>query len=53
MPIRAGFRPTRRRQFEAGYRSFDELLGEADFVSLHPQLSPRDAPPDERRGSLR
>lgn len=26
--------------FEAGYRSFEQLLGEADFVSLHPQLSP-------------
>ena len=24
----------------AGYRSLDELLGEADFVSLHPQLTP-------------
>src|SRR6185312_5714861 len=22
------------------YRSFDDLLGESDFVSLHPQLSP-------------
>ena len=27
-------------KFEAGYRSFDDLLREADFVSLHPQLSP-------------
>jgi glyoxylate reductase len=27
-------------QFEAHCRSFDELLREADFVSLHPQLSP-------------
>jgi glyoxylate reductase len=26
--------------FAAGYRSFDDLLREADFVSLHPQLSP-------------
>ena len=26
-------------KFEAGYRSFEQLLGEADFVSLHPQLS--------------
>jgi glyoxylate reductase len=29
------------RIFEAGYRSFDDLLREADFVSLHPQLSPK------------
>ena len=28
-------------KFEAGYRGFDELLREADFVSLHPQLSPQ------------
>ena len=27
-------------KFDAGYRSFEQLLGEADFVSLHPQLSP-------------
>jgi glyoxylate reductase len=27
------------RTFDAGYRSLDDLLGEADFVSLHPQLS--------------
>ena len=26
--------------FEAGHRSFDDLLREADFVSLHPQLTP-------------
>jgi len=26
-------------KFDAGYRSFEQLLGEADFVSLHPQLS--------------
>ena len=26
-------------KFEAGYRSFEQLLAEADFVSLHPQLS--------------
>jgi glyoxylate reductase len=28
------------RTFDARYRSLDDLLGEADFVSLHPQLSP-------------
>jgi glyoxylate reductase len=28
------------KKFNAGYRSFDDLLREADFVSLHPQLSP-------------
>ncbi len=27
-------------KFDAGYRSFDDLLREADFVSLHPQLLP-------------
>jgi glyoxylate reductase len=27
-------------KFDAGYRSFEDLLREADFVSLHPQLSP-------------
>jgi glyoxylate reductase len=27
-------------KFAAGYRSFEDLLREADFVSLHPQLSP-------------
>jgi glyoxylate reductase len=27
-------------KFAAGYRGFDDLLREADFVSLHPQLSP-------------
>src|SRR5258707_12816573 len=32
--------PGEEAKFEAGYRSFDELLREADFVSLHPQLSP-------------
>jgi len=29
------------RNFDAVYRGFDDLLREADFVSLHPQLSPR------------
>jgi glyoxylate reductase len=29
------------RNFDAVYRSFDDLLREADFVSLHPQLSPQ------------
>ena len=28
------------KPFEAGYRNFDDLLREADFVSLHPQLLP-------------
>jgi glyoxylate reductase len=28
-------------KFAAGHRSFDDLLREADFVSLHPQLSPQ------------
>jgi glyoxylate reductase len=28
------------RTFQAGYRGFDDLLREADFVSLHPQLLP-------------
>ena len=32
--------PDEEAKFEAGYRSFDDLLREADFVSLHPQLSP-------------
>jgi glyoxylate reductase len=32
--------PEHEAKFGAGYRSFDELLREADFVSLHPQLSP-------------
>jgi glyoxylate reductase len=27
-------------KFAAGYRGFDDLLREADFVSLHPQLTP-------------
>ena len=27
------------KKFEAQYLSFDDLLGEADFVSLHPQLT--------------
>jgi glyoxylate reductase len=27
--------------FDAGHRSFEDLLREADFVSLHPQLSPQ------------
>src|SRR5688572_14412106 len=32
--------PEEEAKFEAGYRSFEDLLREADFVSLHPQLSP-------------
>ena len=32
--------PQVENNFEARYRSLDELLREADFVSLHPQLSP-------------
>ena len=32
--------PAKEEQFGAGYRSLDGLLREADFVSLHPQLSP-------------
>ena len=32
--------PEEENQLEAGYRSFDDLLREADFVSLHPQLAP-------------
>jgi glyoxylate reductase len=32
--------PEEETKFEAGYRSFEDLLHEADFVSLHPQLSP-------------
>ena len=28
-------------KFAAGYRSFDDLLREADFVSMHPQLLPQ------------
>jgi glyoxylate reductase len=32
--------PEEEAKFDAGYRSFDDLLREADFVSLHPQLSP-------------
>ena len=32
--------PEEEAKFGAGYRSLDELLGEADFVSLHPQLMP-------------
>ena len=39
-PIRAGCRRKQEEKFDAGYRSFDDLLREADFVSLHPQLSP-------------
>jgi glyoxylate reductase len=27
-------------KLDAGYRGFDDVLGEADFVSLHPQLTP-------------
>lgn len=33
-------RPEEEAKFDAGYRSFDDLLREADFVSLHPQLLP-------------
>jgi glyoxylate reductase len=32
--------PEEEAKFGATYRSLDELLGEADFVSLHPQLMP-------------
>jgi glyoxylate reductase len=32
--------PDEEKKFDAKYLSFDELLGEADFVSLHPQLLP-------------
>ena len=32
--------PEDEAKFDAGYRSFDDLLREADFVSLHPQLTP-------------
>jgi glyoxylate reductase len=32
--------PAEEVKLGAGYRSFDDLLREADFVSLHPQLSP-------------
>jgi glyoxylate reductase len=32
--------PEEEAKFDAGYRSFDDLLREADFVSMHPQLSP-------------
>jgi glyoxylate reductase len=32
--------PDEEARFEADYRSLDDLLREADFVSLHPQLSP-------------
>jgi len=32
--------PAEEAKFDAGYRSFEDLLREADFVSLHPQLSP-------------
>ncbi|MEW6450417.1 MAG: D-glycerate dehydrogenase [Pseudomonadota bacterium] len=32
--------PEEEAKFDAGYRSFEDLLREADFVSLHPQLSP-------------
>jgi glyoxylate reductase len=28
------------KKLDAGYRTFDDVLREADFVSLHPQLSP-------------
>src|SRR5262249_15423297 len=33
--------PDQEKAFDAAYRSFDDLLREADFVSLHPQLSPQ------------
>jgi glyoxylate reductase len=33
--------PEEEEKFAAGHRSFDDLLREADFVSLHPQLSPQ------------
>ena len=32
--------PDEEAKFGAGYRSLDDLLREADFVSLHPQLMP-------------
>ncbi len=32
--------PEEEAKFGAAYRSLDQLLGEADFVSLHPQLMP-------------
>ena len=32
--------PDQEEKFGTDYRSFDDLLREADFVSLHPQLSP-------------
>ena len=32
--------PAEEEKLGAGYRSFADLLREADFVSLHPQLSP-------------
>ena len=36
-PLAAG---QEEAKFDASYRSFDDLLREADFVSLHPQLLP-------------
>ena len=51
-PAPAAARAT-KQAIGAIYRSFDDLLREADFVSLHPQLTPADAAPDERRGSSR
>ena len=33
--------PDEEAKLEAGYRIFDDLLREADFVSLHPQLTPQ------------
>jgi glyoxylate reductase len=33
--------PEEEARLDAGYRAFDDLLAEADFVSLHPQLSPQ------------
>jgi glyoxylate reductase len=32
--------PDEEKEFDAGYRSFADCLREADFVSLHPQLTP-------------
>jgi glyoxylate reductase len=32
--------PDEEKKFDAGHRSFDDCLREADFVSLHPQLTP-------------
>src|SRR6185437_2175274 len=37
-PVRLA--PTDEARHNAAYREFDDLLGQSDFVSLHPQLSP-------------